>query len=83
MDGMKQILGGKALHGNVLFQLFHLGTVGGLVAKFCPTVATPWTGAPPGFSVRGISQQEYRSGLPFSDPGDPPNPGIEPTSPAV
>ena len=29
----------------------------------------------------GFSQQEYWSGLPFSPPGDLPNPGIEPTSP--
>ena len=31
----------------------------------------------PGSSVRGISGQEYWSGLPFSPPGDLPNPGIE------
>ena len=28
----------------------------------------------------GLSQQEYWSELPFRSPGDPPNPGIEPTS---
>ena len=28
----------------------------------------------------GFSRQEYWSGLPYSPPGDPPNPGIEPTS---
>ena len=27
--------------------------------------------------------QEYRSGLPFPPPGDLPNPGIEPGSPAL
>ena len=27
-------------------------------------------------------RQEYRNGLPFPSPGDLPNPGIEPTSPA-
>ena len=31
----------------------------------------------------GISRQEYWSGLPFSSPGDLPNPGIEPRSPAL
>ena len=36
----------------------------------------------PGFSVHGILQQEYWSGLPFPSPGDLPNPGIEPLSPA-
>ena len=30
----------------------------------------------------GFSRQEYRSGLPFPSPGDLPNPGIEPGSPA-
>jgi len=29
---------------------------GGLVAKSCPTVATPWTGNLPGASVHGILQ---------------------------
>ena len=44
---------------------------------------TPWTAAyqvPP--SV-GFSRQEYWSGLPFPSPGDLPNPGIEPRSPAL
>ena len=31
----------------------------------------------------GFSRQEYRSGLPFPSPGDLPNPGIEPRSPAL
>ena len=30
----------------------------------------------------GFSRQEYLSGLPFLTPGDLPDPGIEPTSPA-
>ena len=30
----------------------------------------------------GFSRQEYRSGLPFPSPGDLPDPGIEPRSPA-
>ena len=36
----------------------------------------------PGFSIREILRQEYQSGLPFPSPGDLPNPGIEPGSPA-
>ena len=43
---------------------------------------TPWTlayEAPP--SVE-FSRQEYWSGLPFPSPGDLPQPGIEPGSPA-
>ena len=31
----------------------------------------------------GFSRQEYSSGLPISSPGDLPNPGIEPSSPAL
>ena len=38
--------------------------------------------SPPGSSV-GFSRQEFWSGLPFPSPGDLPNPGIEPGSPAV
>ena len=30
-----------------------------------------------------FSRQEYQSGLPFPSPGDLPNPGIEPRSPAL
>ena len=44
------------------------GWFGDLVAKLCPTLATPcckW------------------SGLPFPSPGDLPDPGIEPRSPAL
>ena len=31
----------------------------------------------------GFPSQEYWSGLPFHSPGDLPDPGIEPTSPAL
>ena len=31
----------------------------------------------------GFSRQEYWSGLPFPSPGDLPNPGIQPESPAL
>ena len=39
--------------------------------------------SPPGSSVHGISQAEYWSGWPFPSPGDLPNPGIKPMSPAL
>ena len=45
--------------------------------------ATPWTVAyqvPPSM---GFSRQECWSGLPFPSPGDLPDPGIEPGSPAL
>ena len=55
---------------------------GDLVTKSCPTLATPWTVARQAPLSMGFSRQEYWSGLPFPSPGDLPNPGIEPVSPA-
>ena len=54
---------------------------GGLVAKWCLTLATPWTVACQASLPTGFSRQEYWSGLPFLSPGDLPDPGIEPGSP--
>ena len=42
-----------------------------------------WTIAYPAPLYMGFSQQEYWSGLPFPPPGDLPDPGIEPMSPAL
>ena len=44
--------------------------------------ATPWTVAYQALPSMGFSWQEYWSGLPFPSPGDLPDPGIEPVSPA-
>ena len=49
----------------------------------CPSLCDPLDCSPPGFSVHGFSRQEYWSGWPFSSPGDLPNPGIKPGSPAL
>ena len=43
--------------------------------------AIPWTHQAP-LSME-FSKEEYWSGLPFPTPGDLPNPGIEPASPAL
>ena len=51
--------------------------------QLCPTLCDPIDGSPPGSSVYGFSRQEYWSGLPFPSPGDLPNPGIKPGSPAL
>ena len=59
------------------------GGGGGLFAKSCPTLATPWTVARQAPLSVGFSRQEYWSGLPFPSPGDLPNPGIKPGSPAL
>ena len=55
------------------------------VAQSCLShvFATPGT---VGYQVppsMGFSRQEYWSGLPFPSPGDLPDPGIEPGSPAL
>ena len=44
---------------------------------------TPWTAAHQAPPSMGFSRQEYCSGLPFPPPGDLPNPGMEPRSPAL
>ena len=44
--------------------------------------ATPWTVAYQALPSMEFSRQEYWSGLPFPSPGDLPDPGIKPKSPA-
>ena len=44
---------------------------------------TPWTATHQAPQSMGFSRQEYWSGSPFPSPGDLPNPGIEPRSPAL
>ena len=55
----------------------------GLLAQACPTLGTPRTVACQAPLCMGFPRQEYWSGLPFSSPGDLPNPGIELESPAL
>ena len=45
-------------------------------------VANPWNVVCQAHLSMGFSRQEYWSGLPVPSPGDFPNPGIKPTSPA-
>ena len=45
--------------------------------------ATLWTVAHQAPLSMGFPRQEYWIGLPFPSPGDLPDPGIEPTSPAL
>ena len=47
---------------------------------FC---VTPWTVAHQAPPSMGFPRQEYWNGLPFTSPGDLPNPGIKPRSPAL
>ena len=53
---------------------------GGLVAKLCPTLVTPWTVAFQAPLFMEFSRQENWSVLSCPPLGDRPNPKIEPTS---
>ena len=53
------------------------------VAQSCPTLCDPWAVAHQAPPSMGFSRQEYWSGLPLPSPGDLPDPGIEPRSPAL
>ena len=55
---------------------------GGSVANLCLTLETPWAVACQAPLSMGFSRQEYWSELPFPSPGDLPDPGIKPGSPA-
>ena len=57
-----------------------------LVSQSCPTLCNRRDYSPPGSSVHRDSPGKDTgelSGLPFPSPGDLPNSGIEPTSPAL
>ena len=47
------------------------------------TLETPWAVAHQAPLSKRFSRQEYWRGLPFPSPGDLPDPGIEPTFPAL
>ena len=57
-----------------------LVVMGGLVTKSCLTLATSWTLGP---LSMGFPRQEHWSALSFPFPGDLPDPGTEPSSPAL
>ena len=50
---------------------------GGLVAKSCPTLETPWTVALQAPLSMGSPRQEYWRELPFLSPGDLPRTGAD------
>ena len=52
-------------------------------AQSYPTHCDPLYCIPPGSSVHGVFQARILNGLPFPPPGDLPDPGIEPASPAL
>ena len=66
-----------------LHTLHVINDSGGLVVQSCSTLATPWAVALQAPLFMRFSRKEYWSGLPFPSPGDLPNSGIEPGSPAL
>ena len=60
------------------------GSGGGLITKSCPTLCDPmdYIARQAPLSM-GFPRQEHWSELPFPSPGDLPDPGIEPRSPAL
>ena len=53
------------------------------VTQSCPTLCNPMDCSLPGFSIHGIFQARILDWVPFPSPGDLPDPGIEPGSPAL
>ena len=66
---------------NKVFSIVQVVCVYVLVSKLCLTLCDPM--ACKASLTMGFSRQEYWSGLTFPSPGDLPNPGIEPGSPAL
>ena len=54
-----------------------------LVSKSCPTLCNPMDYNPPGSSVHGILQARILKWVAIPSPGDLPNPGFKPGSPAL
>ena len=54
-----------------------------LVTQLCPTLCYPWPAACQAPLSMEFSSQEYWSGVPCPPPGNLPNPGTEPRSPAL
>ena len=53
------------------------------VIQSCLTLCDSMDCSLPGSSIHGIFQARYWSGVPLPSPGDLPDPGIEPRSPAL
>ena len=54
-----------------------------LLLQLCPTLCNPIVCTPPGSSVHGILQARILECVAIPSPGNLPNPGIEPGSPAL
>ena len=74
-----QYFGYLIQRANSLEKTLMLGKIEGSPVLLFLTLWTVAYQAPPSIE---FSRQEYWSGLPFPFPGDPPDPGIKPWSPA-
>ena len=70
-------------HGPDLFVKTLVMTVVVQLLNLVHLFVTPWTIALQAPLSIGFSRQEYWRGLPFPPPGNLPNPGIKPESPAL
>ena len=70
-------------HGSAVWLFKSLILTWSEVAQSFPTLCDPMDCSLSGSSSMGFSRQECWSGLPFPSPGDFPDPGIEPGSPAL
>ena len=70
------------LSAGLLWTSFLTHVCGMCVLSHVRLFAAPWTVACQAPLSREFSRQQYWSGLPFPTPGDHPNPGNEPASPA-
>ena len=67
----------------VIFQIAVTLKVKVLVDQSCPTLCDPMDCNPPGSSIQGILQATILKQVATPSPGDLPNPGIRPRSPAL
>ena len=75
--------GNKDDDGTYFTGLFWGWNVKVLVVQSCLTLCDPMDCSPRASSVHGFSRQRYWSGLSFPSPGDLPDSGMEPGSPAL
>ena len=71
-----------SLYCIILFDM-SISSVCVLVTQSCLTLCEPVDCSPPGSSVLGILQARRLQWVPFPSPGDLPDPGIKPRSPAL
>ena len=78
-------LPGSSIHGIFQARVLEWGAIASpqlRLSVVSNSFVTPWTAACQAPLSMEFSRQEYWSGLPFPPPGDLPNPGIKPVSPA-